>query len=341
MGKKAIIALITISLILVGLAASERIAKADSSSPISFNGGITLYSPLNETYTYNFLNLSLSASLSAGVHTTINYSIDGEDLQGPLALVYAEAGFPFYTGNSSFELPYLAAGSHSLTIYEQSVIPDYHGANPPGAPFKQVPNSSDWAATWVDAVYFSINSGLASTEPTSTPTPTMTWLTIDLADHNYMNNVVVGQPVHFSAVISSGVPPYSYEWKYRSYYVGTTIGDFYPTGDWMEGPTTSNFTLTANATGSYLIEVKVWDSAGAYGMFMSLPPGIWVNAKNSTTNQPPAPSPTPTSSLSPSLTSSPSPSVPELPSWIILPIMATATFAALAYAIGIMRQKNH
>jgi hypothetical protein len=161
-----------LSLALLGFQA----VKADSNSSIQFSGGVTIYCPLNETYNSNYLTLSLNASLGAGIHTSLNYSIDGQASQGPIPLVYSDAGFPFYNGAGTVALPELSAGSHTLTIYEQSIIPDYHGANPPGAPFKQASsNSSDWIATWVDTVYFSINSSwtpLPTQQPTLEPIPT-------------------------------------------------------------------------------------------------------------------------------------------------------------------------
>lgn len=329
--KIALKAALIISLILVGLIGCERLAKAESGNSISFNGGVTVYCPLNETYSTNFLNLSLSAGLSAGVRTTLSYTIDEGTTQGPISLVYSEAGFPFYSGNASFELPYLSTGSHSLTIYEQSIIPDYHGANPPGAPFKvESSNSSNWIANWIDTVYFSV-------------APSPTWLTIDLAGGNYMNNVAVGQSVYFSAVVSNGVAPYRYQWYYQPYYVGTAIGDLYPTGDKTEGAASPNFTFTPNSTGYYLVEVRVWDSAGAEGYFMSLPPGIWVNAQNSTN-----PSPTATPTLSQSATTntppdrspllSPSPSIPEFPTTMLLPILV-AVSAIVAASLGVRKRE--
>lgn len=147
------------------------------------------------------------------------------------------------------------------------------------------------------------------------------YLQIDLASHNYLNNVSVGQPVYFSAVVSNGVAPYMYQWYYQPYYVGNTIGDLYPTGNKTEGAASQNFTFTPNSTGYYLIEVRVWDSAGAEGYFMSLPPGIWVNAKDSVSILSPSISPTPNSSQSPI----PSPSIPEFPFWVLSPLVLLAS----------------
>jgi hypothetical protein len=56
-------------------------------------------------------------------------------------------------------LPELSEGSHSLTIDVLCGLYDYHGANPPGAPFTPTsPGSSDYIATWTHTIYFTINT---------------------------------------------------------------------------------------------------------------------------------------------------------------------------------------
>jgi hypothetical protein len=180
----------------------------------------------------------------------------------------------------------------------------------------------DPASTGAYLIYATVTDSLNSSATSNVTTVTVKlYLQIDLASHNYMNNVSVGQPVYFSAVVSNGVAPYKYQWYYQPYYVGTAIGDLYPTGNKTEGAASQNFTFTPNSTGYYLIEVRVWDSAGAEGYFMSLPPGIWVNAKDSVSTLSPSISPTPDSSQSPI----PSPSIPEFPFWVLLPLVLLAS----------------
>ncbi len=165
----------------------------------------------------------------------------------------------------------------------------------------------------------------SSPTPNGTPSPTSTpsWLTVDLADGNYLSDVSMGEAVHFSAVVADGVPPYTYQWYYRPYYVGSAVGDLYPTGNTTEGANTQDFSFTPNATGHYLITVRVWDSSGAEGYFMSLPPGIWVNAQEATPTQSPTPVPSPT--------------IPEFSSATL-----QAAFLAIATLLGaiILRRKQ-
>jgi hypothetical protein len=72
-------------------------------------------------------------------------------------------------GYALISLPGLFNGPHVLTINVEAYLNDYHGANPPGAPFKPVaPNSSDYVASWVHTIYFTINAN----EVNSSPIPT-------------------------------------------------------------------------------------------------------------------------------------------------------------------------
>lgn len=265
-----------------------------------FFSGIKIVSPTNSTFSDGVITLNVSADTIGGSNILflMSYILDNSISDViPLIIQYPTNSIMIAQHNGSVVLPTLSEGEHKITVYANYTYPIGTNSNP----------SAIESSYYNSTVFFTITIA-----PTSTLSPSPTWLTIDLADHNYMNNVLVGQPVYFSAIVSNGVPPYRYEWKYRPYYVGTAIGDMYPTGDWIKGPTTNNFTLKANLTGSYLIEVKVWDSAGAEGMFMSLPPGIWVNAEATTPTQSsiitPTTSPTPTRYPSPSINTSIAPS---------------------------------
>jgi hypothetical protein len=298
-----------------------------------FFSGIKIISPTDSTYNDGTITLNATADTIGGSNIlfSMNYSLDDSISEViPLTLQYPRNSIMIAQHNGTVVLPNLSVGEHKITVYANYT---YISSSSISATESSYYNST---------VYFTIKSS-PNPSPTPTPTtsPTTTWLTIDLADHNYVNNVLIGQPVNFSAVLSNGLAPYEYLWKYRPYYMGTTVGDFYPTGDWIEGAATQNFTFTPNSTGSYLIEVKIWDSDGAYGMFMSLPPGIWVNAKNSTSTSTGAnttlspsnaPSPSPTPPPSATQISSPSPSIPEFPSWITLPLlMLVAALGAILF----------
>jgi len=160
--------------------------EADSNMPIQFSGFLTLYSPVNQTYDSNVVTLNLT--VECGVPTTLSYNIDNEIYQGFIPLEYQSGFIPNSTYTGVTELPELPQGQHSLTIVEKAQLSDYHGANPPGAPFKEIPpGSANWTATWIDKVDFSISSNEYSTTSTLTPTvttrpaptvPELSWLVI-------------------------------------------------------------------------------------------------------------------------------------------------------------------
>ena len=287
--------------------------------------GIKIISPTNSTFSDDVITLNVTADTIGGSNIlfSMSYTLD-DSISGvvPLIIQYPTNSIMIAQHNGSVVLPTLSEGEHKITVYANYTYPIGTHSN----------SSAMESSYYNSTVLFTI-----TTAPTLTPSPSPTWLTIDLADHNYMNNVLVGESAYFSAVVSNGIAPYTYQWKYRPYYVGTAIGDLHPTGDWIEGATTRNFTLTANSTGFYLVEVKVWDSAGAQGLFMSLPPGIWVNVRAPTpspaisptlspsvtqtsttgtlpsTSQTPSPSPSPTPTESPALTPSPAPTIEPNP----------------------------
>ncbi|MGA3290070.1 MAG: hypothetical protein ABSD42_07530 [Candidatus Bathyarchaeia archaeon] len=178
--KTALVALI-ISMLLASLAMGVNVVKADSNDFMSYPGGVTIYSPVNTTYNSNFLTLNVS--LGEGVRCSLNYSIDG-NYGGPIPLTFGNTtGFQLISLASGLvQLPKLSEGSHRLTIYEEAYLNDYHGANPPGAPFKPTsPGSADYYAAWVDAVNFAINSGTLTQTPAplEESAPTITILSIE------------------------------------------------------------------------------------------------------------------------------------------------------------------
>ena len=159
--KTALVALV-FPMLLASLAMGVNVVKADSSDSMSFSGGVTIYSPVNTTYNSNFLTLNVSFGWGAGSQCSLNYSIDG-NYGGPIPLTFGNTtGFQLIgSATGLVQLPELSEGLHRLTIYEEANLKDYHGANPPGAPFKPTsPGSADYYAAWVDTVDFTINTGL-------------------------------------------------------------------------------------------------------------------------------------------------------------------------------------
>jgi hypothetical protein len=154
-----------ISIVLSGFVfvAKINVVKADSNSPITFSSGLTLYSPVNTTYSSNVVECNGTFNCPKGVQCSLNFSIDGQDQGGlPWSLNPNSIAIPeYYTVNGSFQLPQLPNGSHQLSI----------GID------EEVSNSSGILinrTTWVNTVYFTIDSSQPTPTLTPTPTPTIT-----------------------------------------------------------------------------------------------------------------------------------------------------------------------
>jgi hypothetical protein len=153
--------LLILSLVLVPFPEIETV-KAEGTIYIRFSSGVTIYSPLNTTYNARFLNLNLTFDQGAGLHSSLDYSIDG-NYNGPIPLVAEDtSGFHIITKKTGLvALPELSDGEHCLTVNVACRLDDYHGANPPGAPFTPTsPGSSDYVATWTHRIYFKIDTSI-------------------------------------------------------------------------------------------------------------------------------------------------------------------------------------
>ena len=267
--KTALVALI-ISMLLASLAMGVNVVKADSNDFMSYPGGVTIYSPVNTTYNSNFLTLNVS--LGEGVRCSLNYSIDG-NYGGPIPLTFGNTtGFQLISLASGLvQLPKLSEGSHRLTIYEEAYLNDYHGANPPGAPFKPTaPGSADYYAAWVDAVDFSISTGAVtqnSTPPpqTSTP-PTITNLSIE-------NETYTTQDVPLNFTVNQNIITAAYSLDGES---NVTIA--------------GNTTLTGLSVGAHTLTVYVWNDTGNIGASQTV--NFAVTNVTSVASQSPEPFPT-------------------------------------------------
>ncbi len=136
-----------------------KITNAASNDKIQFSSGVTVFSPLNYTYNSRFVTLNMTFDIGAGLDCSLNYSIDGKDL-GAIPLVWVDTGY-ISRGQKSgqVKLPELSDGTHYLTIDVLCGLYDYHGVEPPGAPFTPTfPGSSDYIATWTNTIYFTINT---------------------------------------------------------------------------------------------------------------------------------------------------------------------------------------
>jgi hypothetical protein len=162
-------ALLTLTLVILAsslvMPLYAYVVKADSNDSLIFSGGVTVLTPVNKTYTSN--DLILSVIFQTALHSSLTYSIDGVNEGAiPLTPDYS-TGLTFANAKEvgAVALPKLSDGSHRLAIYEEVYLNGYHGAGPPGTPFKQTPPGSDnYTASWTDTVFFSINTVI-------TPTP--------------------------------------------------------------------------------------------------------------------------------------------------------------------------
>ena len=139
-----------------------KTVKADSTNYISFASCGTIFSPLNRTYNSRFLTLNLSFGVGLGVDCSLNFSLDGK-YEGPIPLG-AKNPTELHVINEAVglvTLPELSEGSHNLTVNVLCGIYNYHGANPPGAPFTPTfPGSSDYIATWTYTIFFTIDTSI-------------------------------------------------------------------------------------------------------------------------------------------------------------------------------------
>jgi len=115
-------------LFLVPIIFAVPFVKANTDEPISYTSGVTVYSPVNTTYTTNNVILNLTFMWGLGMDCSLNYSID-EAEQQPIPLVKQDSDIhvtvPF-TG--SVELPPLANGQHILSIYVSAESASYSNA---------------------------------------------------------------------------------------------------------------------------------------------------------------------------------------------------------------------
>ena len=103
--------------LLASISGSTHIVRANSTEPIHFSSGVTLFSPLNKTYTSKLLILNFSFNLGFGIQYSINYDIDGK-YEGPMPykIENPEELHVVYYATGLVKLPELSEGSHSLTV---------------------------------------------------------------------------------------------------------------------------------------------------------------------------------------------------------------------------------
>jgi hypothetical protein len=145
--------------------ANAQTATPSSTNSLSFSSGLTIFSPLNQTYASNVIPLNVTFNWVVATQVFLNYSIDGNN-QGQLPLDFGNiTGFQqTYLAYGLVDLPQLSNGSHVLTVNVESRL------NGNGEPYY-----------WVNQVYFSISSRQPTPSPAPTLSPTVpefSWLAI-------------------------------------------------------------------------------------------------------------------------------------------------------------------
>jgi len=240
-------ALLLVSALMISLSGSFHMVRAGIDDHLYFSSGVCLFCPLNRTYNSRFLTLNLTFGAGMGLKHTLTYNIDGE-YEGSIPLV-ATKPTELHVVNPTIgvvELPELSDGSHRLTISVVSVLYNYHGANPPGAPFKPTaPGSSDYEASWTHIVYFTVDSD----EPYHPQLPH----TVDLSppivsDISLENRVYLTSDVPLNFTVSEHTSRVTYSLDGRD---NVTIA--------------GNTTLTGLPAGTHNVTVYARDEAGNVG----------------------------------------------------------------------------
>ena len=240
MNNAIVLAIISVSILLIPLGVSLQTVKAESNVPVVLGGGVTVYSPVNTTYSTGCLNLNLTFNAGAGVQDSLSYGIDGK-YGGPITLAFNDTpGFHMFSlATGVVPLPELSNGSHRLTVYVESDLNDYHGANPPGAPFKATaPGSANYVAYWADTVDFTVDSS-SGTLNSAPP------IIVNLPVENQAYNTT-DIPLNFTVDKSISQDSYSLDGKGNVTIVG-------------------NSTLTNLSVGEHNVTVYVRDDTGNVG----------------------------------------------------------------------------
>jgi hypothetical protein len=128
---------------------------------MSFTSGVTLFSPVNTTYSSKFLNLNLTAGVGIGINCTITYNIDNKH-HGivPLEEVYPGEFHVITKVKGNVPLPELTQGVHNLTLQVVCTLNNGEGsATMDRYPF--IPECNDitkYHATWTDMIQFAVQT---------------------------------------------------------------------------------------------------------------------------------------------------------------------------------------
>jgi hypothetical protein len=232
-----------VSLLFVPSVACNHGVKSVSAASYSV---VKILSPCNETYASKFLTLNVTFTFG-GLDYTLTYAVDGKN-GGPMPFEVVNPDnqmHVMYTAFGVVNMPELSEGSHCLTVTIICGLYNYHGANPPGAPFKPTsPGSSDYEATWTDTVYFTIDSGAGTTEPalaTDSVPPSISNISLD-------NRTYTSTEVQLNFTLSENISQVTYSLDEKD---NVTIP--------------GNTTLRGLSTGPHNITLYARDAAGNTG----------------------------------------------------------------------------
>ena len=138
---------------------------------IAFSSGLIVYSPLNKVYNSSTVFCSASLRVPYGYQSGIIYRLDGVE-QDTSNFKLNFGGMGKYHLDGAFMLPPLENGVHNLTFNIRIELFNYSGP-PPSNDFK--PKVTSYGVKYYEAEYENIvKFSVYSTEPITTPAPTMT-----------------------------------------------------------------------------------------------------------------------------------------------------------------------
>jgi len=186
-------------------------------------------------------------------------------------------------------------------VWDNGVVGNYWSDYSGSGPYILNSNNKDNFPS-VSPIDIQLSLPEPTTNPTPTPAPTASPteqpatspapLSASLSES--ASSVYLGSPVNFIVTVSGGKEPYTYAWNVDNQTVETA--------------SSSTFSLTSQAIGEHHVYVAVTDADNSTATTLTVAFTV-------------LPNPSATTQLSPS----PSPSVPEIPSWIILPLSTIAS----------------
>jgi hypothetical protein len=227
------------------LAIFPNSAKADADF-LSFPSGVTIYSPLNTTYTSRYLALNLtlySAGNMGGIDPQISmsYSIDGK-YNGSVPLVVSNPGLHVVTNAAGLvNLPEISVGSHCLTIVlfghnQRSLDPKY--------------------LSYVDTVYFSVSADASDIPPAG-------WIPQDLTPQDLTPpTILILSPTKNESFEVTNITSFEVPLNFT---VDEASQLSFSLDGQLNTTITGNNSLTGLPVGLHNVTVYAWDSAGNVG----------------------------------------------------------------------------